>query len=134
MKNPYNHVVNEYKTIELKTRVDAADPHELINLLLQGARNHIAAAQGNMARKQLREKGEHLSKSLNIIAGLKSSLNHEEGGEISANLLKLYDYIEHLILQANLKNEEEFLVHASSLLTQIHDAWKEIAPNKSKAN
>lgn len=134
MKNPYNHVVNEYKTIELKTRVDAADPHELINLLLQGARNHIAAAQGNMARKQLREKGEHLSKALNIIAGLKSSLNHEEGGEIAANLLKLYDYIEQLILQANLKNEEELLVQANSLLTQIHDAWKEIAPNKAKVN
>ena len=128
MKNPYAQIINQYKSIELKTRVDAADPHELINLLLQGARTHIAAAQGNITRKQLREKGEHLSKALSIIAGLKSFLNQEEGGELATNLLKLYEYTETLILKANLHNDEQLLIESNSLLTQVHEAWQEIAP------
>ncbi|MFT4059403.1 MAG: flagellar export chaperone FliS [Legionella sp.] len=134
MKNPYKKIVNQYKTIELKTRVEAADPHELINMLLQGARNHIAAAQGSMARKQLPEKGEHLSKALSIIAGLKSSLNLEAGGEIATNLMKVYDYIEPLILKANINNDESLLVQSNTLLAQIHEAWQEITPHTSKEN
>lgn len=134
MNNPYKHVANQYRKIELKTRVEAADPHELINLLLQGARTHIAAAQGNIIRKQLPEKGEHLSKALSIIAGLKSSLNQEDGGEIAVNLLKIYEYIETLILKANLHNDETLLVESNSLLSQIHEAWQEITPNKPKTN
>jgi flagellar protein FliS len=134
MNNPYKKVINQYKTIELKTRVDVADPHELINLLFQGARNHIAAAQGSMARKQLQEKGEHLSKALSIIAGLKSSLNMEEGGEVATNLMNIYEYIEPIILKANLTNDETLLVQANSLLAQIHEAWQEIARSATTVN
>lgn len=130
MKNPYKHSVNQYKTIELKTQVTDANPHELINLLLQGARNHIAAAQGSITRRQLQEKGEHLGKALSIISGLKTSLNQEEGGEIAANLLQIYDYIELLILKANLNNDEELLINCNSFLAKIHSAWQEISPNK----
>lgn len=130
MKNPYSKVMNQYKSIDLKTRVDAANPHELINLLLQGARTNIATAQGNIARTQIREKGEHISKALSIISGLKSSLNKEEGGEIAANLLQIYEYVEVLLLKANLHNDAELLVQANNLLAPIHEAWQEISPNK----
>lgn len=125
-------ILNQYKSIELKTRVDAANPHELINLLLQGARNHIATAQGNLARKQIREKGEHISKALSIIEGLKSSLNQEQGGEIAVNLLKIYEYIETLLLKANLHNNEELLVQANSLIAQIHESWQAISPTREQ--
>lgn len=128
MKKPYKNALDQYKTIELKARVDAADPHELINLLLQGARANIIAAQGSMARKQTQAKGEYISKALGIVAGLKSTLNHEEGGEISANLLKIYDHLEVLLLKANLYNNEELLVQANQLLTQVHEAWQSISP------
>lgn len=134
MKNPYNKVLDQYKAIDIKTRVNTANPHELINLLLQGARTNIATAQGNISRNQIQEKGEHLSKALNIIAGLKSSLNKEEGGEIAANLLQLYEYIELLLLKANLHNDTELLVQANGLLAQIHEAWQAISPNKVPAN
>ncbi|USQ12518.1 flagellar export chaperone FliS [Legionella lytica] len=132
MKNPYNKAAEQYKSIELKTRVAAADPHELINLLLQGARNHIAAAQGSIERKQIREKGEHISKALGIVAGLKTCLNQEEGGEIAANLLQIYEHIEILLLKANLHNDKDLLAKSTELLREIHEAWKEISPKSSE--
>lgn len=129
MNNPYQQVLNEYKSIELKTRIDASSPHELIELLLQGARSHIATAQGNIQRNQIKEKGEHLGKAISIVEGLKMSLNHDQGGEIAANLLHLYDYIQQLLLKANINNDEDLLAQSNLLLSQIHQAWQSINAN-----
>ncbi|KTC90044.1 flagellar export chaperone FliS [Fluoribacter dumoffii] len=134
MKKPYQQIINQYKTIELQTRIDAASPHELIHLLLQGARTHIATAQGNIERKEIQEKGEHISKALSIIEGLKTSLNHEQGGEIAQNLLQLYGHIEFLLLKANLNNDKELLAQSNLLLAQLHEAWQKVGPNHSDSD
>ena len=126
MKNPYTQVSNQYKSIELQTRIDTASPHELIELLLQGARSHIATAQGNIQRNQIKDKGEHIGKAISIVEGLKSSLNQDQGGEIAINLLKIYDYIQHILLKANLNNDEDLLAQSNMLLAEIHQAWQAI--------
>ncbi|MDI9818847.1 MULTISPECIES: flagellar export chaperone FliS [unclassified Legionella] len=129
MKNPYQQALEQYKTVELQTRVEAATPHELIHLLLQGARSQIATAQGNIQRNQTREKGEHIGKAISIIDGLRSSLDHENGGEIAENLDKLYDYIQRILLKANLSNDIELLTQANQLLSEVHQAWQSIKEN-----
>lgn len=122
MKNPYLKV----QTLELKTQVETASPHGLIDLLLQGARSNIAKAQGNIQRKQIKEKGEHIGKALGIVEGLKTSLNPEKGGEITVNLKQLYEHIQESLLQANRNNDEALLAHANGLLAEIHEAWQGI--------
>lgn len=132
MKNPYDQVSSQYKTIELQSRIDTASPHELIELLLQGARSHIATAQGNIQRNQIKDKGEHIGKAISIVEGLKTSLNQDQGGEIAVNLLKLYDYIQHLLLKANLTNDEDLLAQSNMLLAEVHQAWQAINPANDK--
>lgn len=132
MKNPYDQVSNQYKSIELQSRIDTASPHELIELLLQGARSHIATAQGNIQRNQIKDKGEHIGKAISIVEGLKSSLNQDQGGEIAVNLLKLYDYIQHILLKANLTNDEDLLAQSNMLLAEVHQAWQAINPANNK--
>lgn len=124
--NPYQQAMKQYKSIEIESQVEEASPHQLINLLLQGARNHIATAQGHVHRQQIKEKGEHISKAVSIIEGLKMSVDEEKGGEIAANLLKLYDYIQDILTKANLNNDADLLAQANILLASIHDAWQEI--------
>lgn len=126
MKNPYTEAVNQYKSIELQTRIESASPHQLIDLLLQGARSHIATAQGNIQRNQISEKGEHIGKAISIIEGLKTSLNHDKGGELASNLDKLYDYVQQILLKANIDNNIELLTQSNLLLAEIHEAWQQI--------
>ncbi|MDX1836846.1 flagellar export chaperone FliS [Legionella taurinensis] len=126
MKNPYTEAVNQYKSIELQTRIESASPHQLIDLLLQGARSHIATAQGNIQRNQISEKGEHIGKAISIIEGLKTSLNHEKGGELASNLDKLYDYVQQILLKANIDNSVDLLTQGNLLLAEIHEAWQQI--------
>ncbi|CCD05363.1 TPA: flagellar export chaperone FliS [Legionella pneumophila] len=132
MKNLYSQISSQYKAIELQTRIETASPHELIDLLLQGARSHIATAQGNIQRNQIKEKGEHIGKAISIIEGLKMSLNHDKGGEIAENLLQLYDYVQQILLKANLKNDEDLLAQSNMLLAEVHQAWQAI--NSSAGN
>ncbi|MGX8745376.1 flagellar export chaperone FliS [Legionella pneumophila] len=129
MKNLYSQISSQYKAIELQTRIETASPHELIDLLLQGTRSHIATAQGNIQRNQIKEKGEHISKAISIIEGLKMSLNHDKGGEIAENLLQLYDYVQQILLKANLKNDEDLLAQSNMLLAEVHQAWQAINSN-----
>jgi flagellar protein FliS len=131
MNNPYQTAMDQYEAISLETKVDTASQHELINMLLQGARTHIATAQGNIQRHQLKEKGEHLGRAITIIDGLKACLNHNQGGEIAENLDKLYDYIQQNILKASLHKDAELLAHVNILLANIHQAWQAIEPVKN---
>lgn len=130
MKNPYQ----QAQSVEVQASIESASPHELIDLLLQGARTHIAKAQGHTQRHQIKEKGEQIGRALSIIEGLKTSLNHEQGGEIATNLLSLYDYVQQLLLKANLNHDEELLTQANTLLSEIHQAWKSIAANDRHLN
>lgn len=131
MKNPYQDAMKHYKSIELQTRVETASPHELIDLLLQGARSHIATAQGHIHRQQIKEKGEHIGKAISIIDGLKASLDHNKGGEIAVNLNHLYDYIQSILLKANLESNADLLTQANLLLADIHEAWQGIPNNQT---
>lgn len=124
--NPYQQAMKQYKSIELESQIEEASPHQLIDLLLQGARNHIATAQGNIQRQQIKEKGEHISKAVSIIEGLKISVDKEKGGEIAENLLRLYDYVQSILTTANLNNDPALLAESNLILGNIHEAWKGI--------
>jgi len=129
MNNPYQQASDTYKSIDLQSRIEAATPHELINLLFQGARTNISTAIGCMQRNQIKEKGEHISKAISIIDGLKGSLNMNQGGEVAANLLSLYDQIQNLLVKANYHNSEELLTQSNQILSEIHEAWMAIKPS-----
>lgn len=123
--------LQHYRTLDLQSRIEEASPHELINMLLQGARSNILSATNHLHHGRIKEKGEHISKAISIMDGLRSSLNHENGGEIAKNLDNLYDYIQQILLKANLDNNESLFVEAHTLLNEIHVAWQEIKPNAS---
>lgn len=122
-----NHVaLKQYQSVGVESGVSNASPHQLISMLLTGALDRIAAARGAIERGETARKGEMLSRAIAIIGGLRGSLNHEQGQDISENLGALYDYIEQLLVEANLASSSEKLVEAVSLLNEIKEGWDAI--------
>ncbi|MGV6857379.1 MAG: flagellar export chaperone FliS [bacterium] len=115
-----------YKQVHRVSGVEAADPHKLVDMLMGGALENIASAKGHMQRNEIAEKGQCISKSISIIEGLRGSLNHEQGGEVSGNLDALYEYMESRLLKANLQNDTEALDEVISLMIEIRGAWNQI--------
>jgi flagellar protein FliS len=125
---PYARAARQYQTLGNESGIHSASPHQLISMLLLGAIDRIAAAKGHMERKDMNSKGIMLGKALSIVGELRASLNREQGGEIASNLDSLYDYLERLLIQANVQNKAALLDEASKLLGEVRDAWQAIAP------
>lgn len=118
--------VNQYKKMGATVAVDTADPHQLIQMLLEGAVERINMAKYHIQNNDAPKKGEQISKAISILDGLKVSLDMEKGGEIAANLESLYDYMQRQLLMANLENKTQNLDEVLSLLNEIRAGWAQI--------
>lgn len=116
-----------YRRIAASTSVDAASPHELVGLLFDALQRNIQAAQGALERQDIATKGEAIGKAVRIIEeGLKASLNLADGGEVAANLHRLYGYCVVRLTQANLRNDMAALDEVRQLIEPIAQSWKSI--------
>ncbi|MCH8506840.1 MAG: flagellar export chaperone FliS, partial [Ectothiorhodospiraceae bacterium] len=82
-----------------------ADPHRLIQMLMEGFLTRVAQARGAMERGQTADKGVEIGKAISIVEGLRVSLDMERGGELSESLASLYEYMQRRLLEANLHND-----------------------------
>ena len=74
--------MKQYQQVGVKVQVNEADPHHLIQMLMQGGLDRIAQAKGAMEREAFAEKGALIGKAINIIGGLRDALDKSVGGEI----------------------------------------------------
>ncbi|RTR04521.1 flagellar export chaperone FliS [Halomonas nitroreducens] len=118
-----------YARVGIESGVMSASPHRLIVMLFDGAQASIRAARIHLETGNLTEKGQAISKALDIVNnGLAAALDAERGGEVAENLASLYDYIVRLLLAANRHNDLEKLDEAERLLDDIASAWRDIEP------
>jgi len=115
--------LDAYRSTAVHSGVDAADPHRLVVMLMDGALERIAAASGLMKHGGGVEKAQLLNRAVAIIDELRNSLNFKAGGAIATNLDSLYEYMCHRIMQANASNKPEWLDEVSRLLSDIRSAW-----------
>ena len=129
-----HNAVQQYNKVGVVSSVESASPHRLIQMLMAGALEKIAIAKGYMERKEIAQKGSHISWAISIIDGLRASLNLEQGGEIAQNLDDLYDYMTRRLARANVENDADLLDEVASLLRTIKGAWDEIPEDVRQAN
>ena len=122
--------MSAYTQTKAQSGVESASATQLITMLLDGALERVAKAQGHMERGELAEQGEVIGKVIDIVASLDSYLDHDKGGEVSKTLESLYDYIVRQLYQANLKNDVSVLEEVASLLTEVRAGWVESTNNQ----
>lgn len=120
--------MKQYQQVGVKAQVDDADPHRLIQMLLQGGLDRIAQAKGAMERDAFAEKGELVGKAISIIGGLRQVLDKNAGGELAENLDSLYEYMTMRLFEASRHNDLEKLNEVGRLLGEIKLAWDQITP------
>jgi len=120
--------MKQYQQIGVKAQVTEADPHRLIQMLMQGGLDRIAQAKGAMERDAFAEKGVLVGKAINIVGGLRDALDKSIGGELAENLDSLYEYMTMRLFEASRHNDIEKLNEVGRLLGEIKVAWDQIAP------
>lgn len=115
-------MVATYRSVATHGGVAAADPHQLIVMLLEGALERLAAARGCIERAAYAEKTCHLRRALAIVGELRASLDLTQG-VLAERLDALYDYISRQLLRAHSEHDARLLDSLSALLGEIRAAW-----------
>jgi len=119
--------IQNYQQVNVQSSVVDASAHRLIQMLFEGALERIAQAKGALARGSFVQKSERITKAVNIVQGLQGSLSDTEGGELTANLDELYDYVIRTLIQANRGNDAGKLDECAQLLGDIKASWDQIS-------
>jgi flagellar protein FliS len=127
-----------YQGVSVRGGVGEADPHGLIQMLIDGALERLSIARGCLERGcsergDISRKTAALHQCINIFAELRGSLDVSKGGPLAQNLSELYDYMIRLVLRASAENTVGCVVEVTSLLSEIRSAWIAIGPQVKQA-
>ena len=120
--------LQNYRAMGAYGHLADASPYKVVQVMLDAVLARLAEATGHLERGEVAAKGEKIGKALGIIEALTLGLDKAGGGEIAANLERLYDYVSRTLLRAQLENRGDLLREVSSLLREIKLGWDGIAP------
>ena len=114
------------------TQITTASSVQVVVLLYDGAISSMKLAQESIVTLNFHDKARFLDRALRVVGELSASLNMEEGGVIGKDLRRLYEYIQFELTQANLKNEPGRLEGPIRCMSEIREAWQELAIQGAK--
>ncbi|MGY3927883.1 flagellar export chaperone FliS [Aeromonas simiae] len=128
----YKKSLKAYTTMNLQAELAVADPHRVIQLMLQGCLERLAQAKGAIERKDFEGKSVAISKSMAIINGLQDSLDLSYG-EVPERLAMLYDYMKERLLDASKEMDSAAIDEVANLLITIKSGWDGITTEEKDA-
>jgi flagellar secretion chaperone FliS len=117
-----------YQSVAVQGGVATADPHGLVQMLLDATLERISTARACIEQGDRVRKAKLLHSCVTLVTELRGSLDLIKGGALAQNLSDLYDYIARRLLLANVRDEVAALDEAASLLGEIRSAWIAIGP------
>lgn len=115
-----------YSQAYQRAAVSTMDQRKMIVMLHDGAIKFLTIAADKQRKKDFYAAHINILRGKSIITELMASLNMEEGGEIAVNLKRLYFYMFHELIDANLKKEPERTEHVVSLIRDLRSGWQGI--------
>jgi flagellar protein FliS len=105
-------------------KILSADPVELIRMLYRAAMESVEAARRHLAAGAIPARSSAISKAIEILCELSTSLSKE--AEISRPLAELYDYMQRRLLAANFEQKDAPLAEVGRLLATLAEAWEAV--------
>jgi flagellar protein FliS len=113
--------------------VEGASPHQLIQMLYDGALSNLSIARQHLKTNNREKMHQHIDKTIAIIQELQASLKDPESNELSQNLFELYTYLVSTLISSEKNMDDEGFGVCAHLLDVLCDAWQAIAPASADA-
>ncbi|WP_051117718.1 flagellar export chaperone FliS [Vibrio campbellii] len=114
---------DSYQQVDLDAQAASANPHQLVVMLIDGLLDEIERIRGHLAASRLEAKGVSINKCMNILIGLSSALDEENGGEIAENLRQLYDFCQVELYYTSVQNDATRLDNVERVMGNIREGW-----------
>lgn len=122
-----NKGIQAYKKDSLKSDLASADPHRIIQLLMQGVLERLALAKGHIERRDMEGKAISLTRVVEIINALRDALDRDASPELVDNLDSLYSYMIEQVNEASAQQDTSKLDLVMGLMLEIKGAWDQIS-------
>ena len=84
-----------------------------------------------MAEHDLVGQANYVGRAADIIFGLKERLNHDEGGELVDNLVRIYDWWTEELYDGSQKNQPERLQRIITQMGEFKTTWEQLHRQKT---
>ena len=115
-----------YHAVNLNAQTANASPVQLVLILMDGLLEELARTRAHITARRYEAKALGLDKCVDILNGLSSALDFDNGGEVVANLGRLYEYCAWRLYKAGLELEESMIDEVVGLLTRIRNSWQAV--------
>jgi flagellar protein FliS len=116
---PKNTLIHNYK----RDAILSAPPGKLLLMMYDGALQNLSHSLKALDKSDRAGFGLYLRKGQAIIAELLNTLDHKVGGEIAANLEKLYLFVIDRLTHANLKMDGTGIRDSIRVLSTLREGW-----------
>ena len=106
--------------------VSGLSQKELILMLYDGAIKFATEAKLGIEEKDFARSYKSIVKTRDIVTELLCILNVEQGGEVGANLERLYIYVIGRLTEANFTQEIPLLDNVLAIMGNLRSAWAEL--------
>jgi len=110
-----------------QSSIGTATPEKLLLMLFDGGIKFLNLGKQAIEQKDYSSTNKNLVKVQDILFELMVSLDMDKGGEIAANLYKLYDFYRNEVIKANIAKDAELLPPVLEFLRLYRDMWAEVA-------
>lgn len=104
-----------------QTQAQTASKPKLLMMLYDGVLRFIRSGIEGIETKRYDQANNNLCKAQAIVHELVSSLNFDY--PISKDLLKIYEYVLHLLIESNVKKDAAPAKEALEHLSELKEAW-----------
>lgn len=131
----YQNAYTAYRDTAVKT----ASQGRLIVLLYQAAVRELDAARrlfesdGSVNPRNIEAYGKHITKTQEIIGELQVSLDMDKGGQIAQNLMSLYVYFNHELVDASINKNRDKLEFVYKMMNELSSAWETASNSQANA-
>lgn len=108
-----------------KTSVQTSTPSQLLLMLYDGAIRFVRGGIEGIKEHDHNKTNTQLNKAQAIISELTVTLDRSY--EVSEGLAALYEYMNHLLIEANIKKQEGPAEEALGYLLELRESWAQAA-------
>ena len=115
--------LESYQGVGLNAVVEEAKPVEIVRMLFDGFLARVSAAEAHIRSGNMGGKAQAITKAINILNGLRLSLDMDQGYELSERLDSLYEYVALRLFEANVESDLEQLGECRRLINEVRTGW-----------
>lgn len=108
-----------------QSAVQTANPAQLVLMLYEGAIRFVRIGIEGIGKHDLYKANQNLGKAQTIVSELMSTLDYSY--DISKNLFAMYEYINYLLIQSNVKKSIEPAQEALGYLMDLYETWIQVS-------